>query len=172
MNEHEQFQEHPQEPEKSTTHENKSLMHCERELASVKERYVRVVADFDNYKRRAEKEKATWITTGQAGVLAELLPIIDDFDRALKEHEKQEGNQPTHAWFEGFALIHKSFQKILHKYGVNEIQENVVFDPTLHEALMHVDSSSHPSGTIVEVLEKGYRFKDMVLRPAKVSVAK
>lgn len=141
------------------------LTECHAQKDEWKDRCLRTAAEFENFKRRSEKERVSWITNTQAAVLTDILEIVDDFDRAIAA--KQEN-----ATVPGFELIYKSFQKILQKYGVQEIKENTDFDPSLHEAIMQVDSADHQSGHIVQVLQKGYRFKDQILRPAKVSVAK
>lgn len=151
--------------------ENNELDVCKTELVELKERFVRVSADLDNYRRRIEKEKIQWMQIAQANVLRDMIPVLDDFDRALADQEKLV-DQSLARWVEGLKLMRESFYKILHNYGVEEIAQAVSFDPELHEALMHVDSPSHESGQIVAILQKGYRFKDQVLRPAKVSVAR
>jgi len=113
-----------------------------------------------------------WIGTAQAEILADLLTIVDNFERALAEHEKQEKTPERKAWIEGFALIYQSLITLLNKSGVEEITEHGIFNPIYHEALVQVDSPDHESGTVVEIMQKGYSFKGKVLRPAKVSVAK
>lgn len=129
-----------------------------------KDRCLITAADFENFKRRTEKERVMWITNTQATILTDVISLVDDFERAFSNAETGS--------LEGFQMIYKSFQKILQKYGVQEIKEVTEFDPNLHEAIMHVESPDHQSGQIVQVLQKGYRFKDQILRPAKVSVAK
>lgn len=140
------------------------LNECLLEKDEWKDRCLLTAADFENFKRRSEKERISWITNTQASVLTDVLGIVDDFERALA--------QPVDQSREGFELIYKSLQKILNKYGVQEIKEITEFDPNLHEAIMQVESPDHQSGQIVQVLQKGYRFKEQILRPAKVSVAK
>lgn len=130
-----------------------------------KDRCLRTAADFENYKKRAEKERSVWITSAQSSILSDLLNIVDDFDRAFAQAQEDKS-------LAGFALIHKEFQKFLEKHGVMEMQQTMQFDPHLHEAIMHVESPEQESGSIVQVLQKGYMFKGQVLRPARVSVAK
>ena len=153
---------------KNQENTNPSLEHqlneCLLQKDEWKDRCMRTAAEFENFKRRSEKERVQWITNTQASVLTDVLAIVDDFERALA--------QPADQSREGFELIYKSLQKILQKYGVQEIKENTEFDPTLHEAIMQVESADHQAGQIVQVLQKGYRFKEQILRPAKVSVAK
>lgn len=140
------------------------LNECLLQKDEWKDRCLRTAAEFENFKRRSEKERVLWITNTQASILADVLGLVDDFERAFA--------QPAGESREGFELIYKSLQKILQKYGVQEIKEVTEFDPTLHEAIMQVESADHQAGQIVQVLQKGYRFKDQILRPAKVSVAK
>jgi molecular chaperone GrpE len=146
------------------------LQECKNELAQWKERSLRISADFENYKKRVEREKDQWIRMAQSNILFDLLSIADDFDRALNEARKS-GSDQLKVWIEGFELTKKSLDKLLAKYDVQEVKETVKFNPELHEAVMHVESPDHKSGDVVTVLQKGYVFKGHVLRPAKVSVA-
>lgn len=143
-----------------------------RELQHAKERAAYLAADFENYRKRMEKERLATFASAQGAVIADVLSIVDDFDRAFAElQQKQILEKPelaTH--LSGFELIYKSLQKLLQKYGVTEIEAQGTFNPELHEAVMQVDDPTIESGTIASVLQKGYRFKGGVLRPAKVSV--
>lgn len=141
------------------------LQECIAQKDEWKDRCLRTAAEFENFKRRSEKERVLWITNTQAAVLTDIIGLVDDFERAFAAKDKNTSLQ-------GFELIYKSLQKILEKYGVQEIKEVAEFDPNLHEAIMQVESPDHQAGQIVQVLQKGYRFKDQILRPAKVSVAK
>ncbi len=135
-------------------------------------KYMRVAADLENFKRRMAKEQAEWAQVAQANVLLELLTIVDDFDRAIQEQEKEKLSDEVQAWLAGFDMIHNALHSLLKKQGVEEIPADKPFDPHYHEALLQVESDEHESGTIVAVMQKGYLFKGNVLRPAKVSVAK
>lgn len=140
-----------------------------------KDRCLRTAADFENYKKRAEKERSVWITSAQTSILSDLLNIVDDFDRAFSaptSSVRPEEQRSCVSKDAGFALIHKELHKFLEKHGVLEMQQTMQFDPHLHEAIMHVDSPEQESGSIVQVLQKGYMYKGQVLRPARVSVAK
>ncbi|HZW61564.1 MAG TPA: nucleotide exchange factor GrpE [Candidatus Babeliales bacterium] len=147
------------------------LTACLADVQSWKDKYLRANADFQNFKRRSEKEQALWMQSAQAEIIKGLLPIIDDIDRALAESKKQELTPDMKAWLAGFAMIDASFNKLLKKYGVEEITEVTTFDPVLHEAVASVPAPHKKSGEIVEVLQKGFTFKNEVLRPAKVTVA-
>lgn len=143
---------------------------CQIELRQVKDTLLRLNADFDNYKKRVIKEKTNWLLDAQAEVIVSLLPIIDDFDRAMSESKKKEGKD-LEVWISGFELIHKAFHKFLDKYAIKEITGFIHFDPEFHEAISQVDSDQE-SGTIIDIVQRGYLFNDKVLRPAKVVVAK
>jgi molecular chaperone GrpE len=142
------------------------LKECLVQKDEWKDRCIRTAAEFENYKKRTEKEKLLWISSAQSSVINDVLNIVDDFDRAFSQPA---GDDQSRA---GFELIYKSLQKMLEKYGVQEITEIGEFDPNLHEAIMQVESADHKPGDIVQILQKGYMFKGQVLRPAKVSVAK
>ena len=151
---------------------NAALAQYQKEVQSWKEQFLRISADFENYKKRIAKEQVSWMDTGQMQVLNKLLDIIDNFDRALAQIEKQEQLHQTKALFEGFMLIHKELYKLLDAFQVKEIDAHGEFNPEKHEALVQVDAPDQTSGNIVAVLQKGFMFKDKVLRPAKVSVAR
>ena len=131
--------------------------------------YLRVNADLQNLKKRADRERSELRLMVQAEIIGKFLPVMDDLERALQAAHTQ-GAPP--AWLEGFALILKNYKKQLADVGVEEIPAQATFDPELHEALVHVESSDHQAGTIVQVLEKGYTLKGRVVRYARVSVAK
>lgn len=149
-----------------------SLQSCKQDCHEWKDKYIHVSADLQNYKRRTEQQQALWGMRAQADVLLQLLPIVDDFDRALSEHYNRERTPELDEWLKGFELIGKSLYKFLQDAGVAEIKEIIYFDPYIHEAIVQVESDKHTSGEIVDVIQKGYMFKDQVLRPAKVTVAK
>lgn len=151
--------------------DQQQLNQCQRELQEWKERCLRGAADFENFKRREEKARLQVTRYAQSELVTGLLPIIDNFERALKQKKQDEIAPELQSWFAGIVLIDKDLQKYFTSIGLQEIKEATEFDPQLHEAVMTVQSSDIPSGTIVEVLQKGYRFKDSVIRPAKVSIA-
>jgi molecular chaperone GrpE len=148
------------------------LAACQMELAQWKEKLLYINADFQNFKKRQEKEQALWMQSAQTAVFRDLLDIVDDFDRALAATESAETTEEFQSSRAGFLMIRAALYKMLAKYGVSEITEVKVFDPELHESIVAVDSPNHASGEIVEVLQKGFRTKDQVLRPSRVAVAK
>lgn len=155
-----------------TTQKNDALVACQAELAALTEKFKYVSADFDNYRRRVEKEKIQWMQVAQAGLIKDVLPVLDDFERAVQQQNTQEISAHMREWLSGFEMIGSSLEKVLKAAGLQEITELEAFDPEIHEAVAHIESADHVSGSIVSVLQKGYRFKDQVIRPALVSVAK
>lgn len=155
--------------EQSEIVQNDEVAICRSERDAWKERYVRSAADLDNYTKRTEKERLQWRNTVQSALLSDILPIVDDFDRAF---EQTNSSADMQSWLAGFEMIRKSLQKMLDKYEVKEIPASMPFDPEFHEALVQVESPAHKSGEVVAILQKGYTFRSAVLRPAKVSVAK
>lgn len=148
------------------------LAACHKETAEWKDKSMRIQADFENYKRRADKERAHLFHSVKAEVILPLLAIVDDVERALADATGKERTPEMQAWLNGFILIGKSLTKMLDSFGVTPIPETVEFDPLKHEAIMSAPASEqHPAGTIVAVLQKGYLLNGNVLRPAKVSVA-
>lgn len=148
-----------------------ALGQCKVECAEWKDKYLHLSADFQNYKKRLVQERAEWGYEAQKHIILDLLAVLDNFERALEQEKKHE-YAGAESLLAGISLIHQELEKVLHKYGVKEITERNSFNPEYHEALMHVDSPEHSTGDIVQIIQKGYTFKDHVLRPAKVSVAK
>ncbi|MGC2310727.1 MAG: nucleotide exchange factor GrpE [Candidatus Babeliaceae bacterium] len=146
-----------------------ALNTCQEELATAKNKLLRLTADFENIRKNTEKELVRSRLMAQVPILIDLLAIVDDFDNAFADLAKHTEKKDVH--YAGFELMYKALHKMLTKYGVEEITENTVFDPMLHEAVMQVTQEGVEPGTIVQVLQKGYRYKGMILRPAKVSVA-
>lgn len=136
------------------------------ENQQLKDRYVRTLADFENLRKRTEREKADFFRYAIGGVLKDLLPVLDNFDRALDHAE--EGDE----FHKGVLLIYKQLFEVLQKHGLKSIDEsNVHFDPNIHEAVVREEDASVPSHTVTAVLQKGYFLHDRLLRPALVKVA-
>ena len=128
----------------------------------------RLQQDFDNFRTRTRAEQAEAKDKMTAEVAKEFLPVVDNCERALSHLEKDTAGA---AYVEGFALLHKQLLKVLADLGVEEIAaEGAVFDPHVHEAVMQVPSADLPEETVAAVLQKGYKLKEIVLRPAKVQV--
>ena len=129
-------------------------------------KYLRLMADFQNYKRRTEKEKSDIYAFANEKIVSELLNVIDNFERALDAGD--EGD----SFVEGMNLIFKQLQGVLEKAGVVEIEAlGREFDPNFHHAVMTEDSEEYESGKITAVLQKGYLLNDKVIRPSMVKVA-
>lgn len=131
-----------------------------------KNRYMRTLADFENFRKRNEREKSEYFRYALAGTFRDLLPILDNFDRAL-DHAA-EGDD----FHRGVLLIYKQLFDVLKKAGLKPIDEaGVVFDPKIHEAVIREENPSVPNHTVQEILQKGYFLQDRLLRPAMVKVA-
>jgi molecular chaperone GrpE len=131
------------------------------------ESYLRLAADFDNYRKRVAREHAELTQRANERLLHELLPVLDDLERALEaaaEHEEVKLE-------EGVKLVHRSFLALLERHGLSEIETNGAFDPYVHEALLAQPAEDAEEGSVLQVLQKGYRLGDRVLRPARVIVA-
>jgi molecular chaperone GrpE len=149
--------------------ENGQLQSCQQELARWKELYLRLQADMENMKRRMYKDQELQINRTMADLFTDLLPVVDNFDRALQASKEYASDDPL---LHGLMLIRKDFAQVLERYGVREMTEVTTFDPELHEAVSQIAAEGNTeAGTILTVLERGYWYKDQVLRYAKVTVA-
>jgi molecular chaperone GrpE len=138
------------------------------EMDDLKNTLVRRQADFENYRKRVEREREQDRHRGIESLVEALLPVLDGFERALAQH----GDAAYEEHRKGFELIERQLRDILAKRGLEEIDaEGREFDPHLHHAVERVESANHPDGTVLAVLQAGYRFHDRVLRPAMVRVA-
>ena len=126
----------------------------------------RLAADFDNYRKRAARDQESLVARAHERLVKELLPILDDLERALEAAAKHEEATLE----EGVRLVHRSLAAALAREGLAEIETNGHFDPHVHEALLS-QPSDQDEGTVIEVLQKGYRLGDRVVRPARVVVA-
>lgn len=143
-----------------------ALAAAQSESRELRDRYMRVLADFDNYRKRADREKQDFFKYALAGVMRDILPVLDNFDRALEHAE--EGDD----FHKGVLMIYKQLFDTLEKNGLKAIdQAGVHFDPNVHEAVVREDDPSVPSHTVVGVLQKGYFLHDRLIRPAMVKVA-
>jgi molecular chaperone GrpE len=132
------------------------------------ESYLRLAADFDNYRKRVAREQAALTQRANERLLNELLPVLDDLERALEAAASHEEAKLE----EGVKLVHRSFLALLERHGLSEIETNGAFDPHVHEALLAQPADDAEEGSVLQVLQKGYRLGDRVLRPARVIVAK
>ena len=138
----------------------------EQDLREFKDRYVRTLADFENFRKRSEREKQDYFKYAMAGVIKDLLPVLDNFDRALEHAE--EGDD----FHKGVSLIYKQLFDVLRRHGLRIVEESSVrFDPNIHEAVVTEENPDVPNHTVTAVLQKGYFLHDRLLRPAMVKVA-
>lgn len=134
-----------------------------------KERYLRTVADLENYRKRSVREKEEARKQANCGILEDLLPVLDHFQLGLKAAEEHEGGK---AFAEGFRMILKQMEAALKQNGLEEINpEQEVFDPNFHESIAHMPDPSVEDGHIIEVHRVGYRIHERLLRPAQVVVS-
>ncbi len=145
---------------------------CRKEVEEYKDRYLRAHADFDNMKKRLEKDKATAVAFANEAFATDLLSVIDTFENALAAIDRIEGDEAVEKIKEGMALTYEQLLKVLKKHGVEEIVNEGIFDPHVHQVVQQVESESHEQNEIVQVLQKGYKMKDRVLRPSMVSTKK
>ena len=130
--------------------------------------YMRLQADFDNFRRRTRENDAKAADIYKAETLKSFLPVLDNFELALAHMKKDESGE---AYIQGFELLQKQLVKIMTDYGISEIEAaGQKFDPHFHEAVMMVESNDKEDETVLAVFQKGYMYKDTVLRPAKVQV--
>ena len=148
----------------------KRLSELEQENSELKDQFLRKSADFENFRKRMNREKEEAIAFANRELLEDLLPIIDDFERAIKSAEE---SKDFDAFLEGVALIEKQFTSMLErKWGLTRFDsEGEEFDPQRHEAVTSEEGEPGSSPTVVEDYQKGYLLRDRVLRSAKVKVA-
>jgi molecular chaperone GrpE len=146
------------------------LAEKEKEATANYDKYLRAIAELDNYKKRAAKEKIEIIKYGKEDVIKDILPFVDSLDRAL---EHAEGTNDTQSFKEGLKLIQDQLLNSLKKHGVERIDCcGKEFDPNFHEALMQVDGEHLEENKVVNEFERGYLLNGRLLRPSKVSVCK
>ena len=141
----------------------------EKEARDNYERYVRAVAELDNYRKRAAREKADTIKYGKEDVIKDILPFLDSLDRALEHADASDAK----TFRDGIALIQDQLLCCLKRHGVERIESlGANFDPNFHEALMQVESPEHTDNQVVSEMEKGYLLNGRLIRPARVCVCK
>lgn len=140
----------------------------QHELDAERERRLRLLAEFDNYRRRTKQERAIAEQDGKREVLLALLEVMDDFDRALLH-----AGETSDAVADGLRLIHQRFTDVLHANGVTSFDsEGKPFDPTVHEAMTVIDGEAQDAGTVYAEYQRGYLIDGELLRPARVAVLK
>jgi molecular chaperone GrpE len=138
------------------------------ELEQLREMYLRKLAEFDNYRKRTEKEREELRRTAAEGIIRELLPVVDNFERALQHA----GDSDSEAFHQGVEMISRQLWDMLEREGLEAVNpEGEQFEPELHEAVHRVEGTEHQTGTVVSVLAKGYTLSGRLIRPAMVGVA-
>jgi molecular chaperone GrpE len=142
------------------------------ELEALKDRYLRLQADFENHRRRTLKEREESARYGHENLVKDLLATVDNLDRAI-DHARQSGGGDFQSMLQGVELVQRELLGALAKHGVEPIEaEGQPFDPNLHEAMGQEESDAVPPGTVVRELQKGYVLRDRLLRPTRVMVSK
>lgn len=173
--------ENHKEDQKKGPQEEKTVQLKEAEYLKLKEdadkakeywdRLLRLQADFENTRKRLEKEKQEFVKFANEGLVVELLNVLDDLERAVEL--AQEKHQDLSAFLKGVEMVLAHLYQMLKQYGVKPIEANgKIFDPNFHEALMQVENKEVPEHTVVEEMQKGYLMNDRVIRTAKVKVSK
>jgi molecular chaperone GrpE len=150
--------------------DNKELEEANKKIAELKETVLRTQADVQNYKRRKDEEMVKMLKYANEDLVKEFLPIIDNFERAIKMDDSDLSDEVS-KFLTGFKIIYTNTLNLLEKFEVKEIQaEGVEFDPTYHHAVLTEHDDNKPEGVVLEVLQKGYMYKDKVIRPSMVKV--
>ncbi len=160
-----------EETSEEVTEENE-LETLKAALAASEDRYHRVHADFENIKKRLEKEKYQALEYSNEKFAKDLIPVLDALEGAIKAKDADADPQVLlEKVSEGVELTMKQFLSVLEKHGVTPVSEEEAFDPNVHHAVQQVDSEDHESGQIVSTFQKGYRYKERTLRDAMVVIA-
>lgn len=152
--------------EETQSEGNKKLQEAYDKL---NQQYIRLAADFDNYRKRQEQERESLVKYGTENALKKMLEVLDNFERGQKALEGVEDSEKIK---ECFQLVHKQVWETLSKLGLEEIKAvGEEFDPNFHEAVMQTPTTEHPEHTVINELQKGYKVGDKILRPTLVNVA-
>lgn len=139
------------------------------QIEELTDKYRRTMAEFDNFRKRTEKEKAAMYEIGAKAIIDKLLPVVDNFERGLAAIPEED---KASAVAEGMDKIYRQLTKMLEDAGVKEIEaEGAEFDPNFHNAVMHIEDESLGENVVAEVLQKGYTYRDTVVRHSMVKVA-
>lgn len=153
----------------SISEEAAKITELEKQVQNYKDLYMRTAAEFDNYKKRTDNERADFYNYAGEKVLGEMLPVLDDFDRTMDSFEKSHDKD---ALKKGIDIVYEKFKNVLLKQGVKEMDsDGKKFDVNLHEAILQQPDPDKEPETILTTVEKGYNYKDKVLRHAKVVVS-
>ena len=146
------------------------MVKMQQELEEANDMMLRLAAELDNYKKRVAKERESLIRYATQDIIQGLLPILDNFERAIESASK---SKDSDSFLEGVRMIFKQMYDTLERKGVSKIDAvGKTFDPTIHEAVMQVTSEEHPESVVVAELQRGYMLHDRIIRPSKVVVSK
>jgi molecular chaperone GrpE len=150
------------------TEEQQRIQELESNLEEVSQKNLRLQADYDNFRRRTREEQAASLKYKSQSLLEQLLPALDNFERALKTEVTDEQAKTL---IQGMEMVYRQLADALKQEGLTEVPTvGEKFDPNMHQAVMQVEDSEYESNTVVEELQKGYMLKDRVIRPAMVKV--
>lgn len=162
-------QEAAENTEENSEKNNSELDELQKKYDTLNQQYLRLAADFDNYRKRQEHEREELLKFGTENALKKMIEVLDNFERGKKALENVEDCQTVK---DSFNLVHKQVVEALTKLGLEVIEtEGKEFDPNFHDAVMQTPTSDKPEHTIINELQKGYKMGDKVLRPALVNVA-
>ena len=144
----------------------------QKEVEELKDKLLRRQAEFENFKKRTQKEKEAIVTYASEGLVTDLLPSLDSFERAL-EVEVDESDEKSKALYEGLELVYNQLTEVLKNNGLSQIEcINEKFDHNCHHAIVQQESEEHEADTVIQELGKGYKYKEKVIRPSQVMVSK
>jgi len=159
--------EQTQQADEKVTELEQNIQKKDEEIAELNEKYMRLVAEYDNFKKRTVKEKEALYANSVCDIVKELLPVIDNLERAMNSFEDKESEH-----YKGFEMVLRQTNDIFAKIGVEEIKaEGETFNPDLHNAVMHIDDENFGENVVAEQFQKGYTYKDKVIRYSMVKVA-
>lgn len=147
------------------------IENLQQELAEAKDKYIRLYAEFDNFKKRTVKERLDLISTAGRETISSLLPVLDDFDRAKKSADDEKSGE---SFSEGVSLVYHKFKNLMQSRGLAAMESTGMdFDPDLHEALTEIPAPTEEmKGKVIDTIESGYLLNDKIIRHAKVVVGK
>ena len=162
----------PDTPETPDTAATDRIEDLSAELVETKDRLIRLQADFENYRRRAQREREEAIRYGSQNLFKDLLTTVDNLERAI-DHARMGGGADLENLLQGVELVQKGLVGLMSTHGVEEIDAlGKPFDPAVHEAMAQAPDASQAPNTVLEVLQKGYKLRDRLLRPARVIISR
>ena len=159
-------------PEPEVGAEDESLEEVQAALKLAQDRLVRLQADFENFRRRALKERTEGRQYGHQNLVKDLLSTVDNLERAMEHARGASASEGLGSLLQGVEMVQRELSAVMSKHGVREVEtEGKLFDPAIHEAMAQFQDDSVPANTVVEVLEKGYQLRSRLIRPARVIVS-